>query len=367
MLFLLSSLQIGGSERKTVNIVNNLIKKGINCHLLYLNPPHTLRSLVAKDVQLYCLERKRKVDFNCFKKYRNYISEKKIKTVCCVNLYPLFVHSLALSGMQDKPRMFVTINTSVIKSLKGRLHMLIYAPLLRRGCQIIFGSSFQKKLWISKYHINPLVGKVIYNGIDLNYFNPEESSLNREEMRRRLGIKENEIVIGMVARFVPWKAHTDLLKATRKIIDRGIDIKILFLGEGTEREKIIGLIKSLEMENNVIILENTLDVRPVLVSMDIFALTSIAVETFPNAALEVMAMSKPVILSNIGGTSEMVENGINGFLYPPGDIDALASRIQTIIDNDLFLEMGKEARKIIEDKFTLEKMVSEYEKCLILY
>ena len=245
--------------------------------------------------------------------------------------------------------------------------MLIYAPLLRRGCQIIFGSSFQKKLWISKYHINPLVGKVIYNGIDLNYFNPEESSLNREEMRRRLGIKENEIVIGMVARFVPWKAHTDLLKATRKIIDRGIDIKILFLGEGTEREKIIGLIKSLEMENNVIILENTLDVRPVLVSMDIFALTSIAVETFPNAALEVMAMSKPVILSNIGGTSEMVENGINGFLYPPGDIDALASRIQTIIDNDLFLEMGKEARKIIEDKFTLEKMVSEYEKCLILY
>ena len=76
--------------------------------------------------------------------------------------------------------MFVTVNTTVMKSLsvmkylKGKLHMLIYTAMLRRDCRIVFGSELQKKMWTSRYRINSLSGRVIYNGVDLSYFDPEK-------------------------------------------------------------------------------------------------------------------------------------------------------------------------------------------------
>ncbi len=364
ILFLVSSLHMGGSERKTVNIVNELSQRGKKCSLLYLNEPHTLKSLVSKDVSIHCLERSSKVDIRCIKKYVDYIKINKVKSVCCVNLYPLFIHYAAFTGMQDKPKMCVSINTSNISSLKGKIHMLIYRFLLRRDCQIIFGAELQKEMWISKYHIDPSFGRVIYNGIDLNYFDPEKISPSREELRKQLGIGKEEIVLGMIARFSPEKAHSHLIFAAKRILSMGHKIKILLLGNGQEREKIIKLVSRLKMTDIVIFLGEVLDIRPALAVMDIFILTSIAVETFSNSALEAMAMKKAVILSEIGGAREMVEDGINGFIYSPSDVDALVSRIRSIIENDLFIQMGSRGRKIVENRFTIEKMVSEYEKAL---
>lgn len=366
VLFLISDLGIGGSERKTINIMNTLTARGKKCHLLYLNSPDTLRPLVSKEVNIHCLERTVKFDVYCMKKYRDYVNTNKIECICCMDLYALFNHKLALAGIKNKPRMFVAINTSIIKSLKGKLHMFLYAKLLRKNCQIIFGSELQKRMWTTRYRINPSYGRVIYNGIDLNYFNSENILPSREETRQKFGINKEEIVLGMVARFSPEKAHSHLIMAAKKIVNMGHKIKILLVGSGEEREKIIQLVSRLNMNDNVIFLEEVLDIRPALVSMDIFVLTSIAVETFSNSALEAMAMNKPVILSDIGGAREMVEDGFNGFLFPPGDVGALESRIRTIIENDLFVLMGSRGRNIVEKRFTMEKMVSEYEKQLVL-
>ena len=69
MLFLVSSLHIGGSERKTVNIVNALTQRGIQCHLIYINEPDTLKTLVDEHVSVHCLDRRSKYDLRCIKKY----------------------------------------------------------------------------------------------------------------------------------------------------------------------------------------------------------------------------------------------------------------------------------------------------------
>ena len=119
----------------------------------------------------------------------------------------------------------------------------------------------------------------------------------------------------------------------------------------------------MKIRDKIIFLGNVADVRPVLLVMDIFVLTSQS-ETFSNAALEAMAMSKPVILSDVGGASEMVIEGLNGFLYPPGDLSGLVSSIITIIDNNCFDDMGKQSRRIIENNFTFDEMIKQYERVM---
>jgi glycosyltransferase involved in cell wall biosynthesis len=89
------------------------------------------------------------------------------------------------------------------------------------------------------------------------------------------------------------------------------------------------------------------------------------VETFSLAALEAMASGKPLIMTNIGGAGEMVQNGINGYLYEPGDITQLVDIVKNMIDHDSFAAMGERSRQIVSESFTLQKMVQEYENVLL--
>ena len=103
------------------------------------------------------------------------------------------------------------------------------------------------------------------------------------------------------------------------------------------------------------------DVRSALAAMDVFVLTSLS-ETFSNAALEAMAMGRPVVLSDVGGAREMVWEGVNGHLYPPSDIVHLTSILGKLAaDSHALRRMGEEARRTIVERFSFSRMVDEYE------
>lgn len=102
------------------------------------------------------------------------------------------------------------------------------------------------------------------------------------------------------------------------------------------------------------------DVRLHIASCDVMVLPSHAIETFSIAALESMALGKPLLLTRIGGAAEQVTPGLNGFLFEPGDIDALTGHLKALADKDLRSRMGMQAAKVVRDQFTLEKMVARY-------
>ncbi len=106
------------------------------------------------------------------------------------------------------------------------------------------------------------------------------------------------------------------------------------------------------------------DVRPYISLCDCMVLTSHSVETFSIAALESMAMGKPVVMTNIGGASEQVDNGVNGFLYEPGDINALSNALIAIAKPGIAQIMGEKAREIVHTKFGIFQMVKKYEDFL---
>src|SRR5690606_8101621 len=104
------------------------------------------------------------------------------------------------------------------------------------------------------------------------------------------------------------------------------------------------------------------DVRPALAAMDVFVLPSTHVETFSNAALEAMAMGKPVVLSRIGGAREMIRDGVEGFTIEPSDLEPRLKVLlaQLCADGDRVARLGQAARERAVSEFSLDAMVSSY-------
>ena len=106
------------------------------------------------------------------------------------------------------------------------------------------------------------------------------------------------------------------------------------------------------------------DVRPLLAASDAIALPSTSVETFSLAALEAMALGRPVVQSQIGGAAEMVRPDENGFLFPADDTPALVDRLAALAEPALRERMGAAARTTVEARFSERAMVDRYEGLL---
>jgi glycosyltransferase involved in cell wall biosynthesis len=104
------------------------------------------------------------------------------------------------------------------------------------------------------------------------------------------------------------------------------------------------------------------DVRPLVDMCDVMALVSHGVETFSIAALEAMALQKPMVMSRVGGAAEQVIDGVNGYLYRRGDIDALTEALSRLSDVQQRERMGRQARSIVEQQFSLPLMIDAYER-----
>ena len=186
----------------------------------------------------------------------------------------------------------------------------------------------------------------------------------RRAVRRALGIEERELVVGMSAVLRPEKNHVQLVEAVAALRQRGLPVRALLVGDGPTRPAIEARARKLGVEQHVLITGLQRDVRPLVGACDAVALCSTAVETFSLAALEAMALGKPVVQSDIGGAAEMTQPGHDGFLFPPGDTRALIGRLGALADPAERERMGRNARESVELRFAEAAMVDRYEQTL---
>lgn len=363
-LFLVNNLGIGGSERKTVRVVNSLKQGGYNVHLSYLNKPDTLLDKIDAGVPVVCLNRCGKIDWDVVIRLREYISNNNIDLIWSINLYPMIYSYFSTRRSRERKIQYVSINTTYFPNVFERVSMLLYAPLLHLMDKIIFGSQHQQKRWSKNYFLNNKTVLTIHNGVDLGFFNPGNLAGARETIRKSLGISDSEILVGMVAQFRPEKAYSDLVRATKILVEKGQSVKLLLVGDGSERQHIERLVISSGLDNRVIFSGQLPDVRPQLLAMDVFVLTSTSVETFSNAALEAMAMGKPVVLSRLSGAPEMVEDGKNGYLYEPGNVSDLIKKLENMLDRSIRDTCAANALLRVREEFTFDGMVTEYERLI---
>jgi L-malate glycosyltransferase len=360
MVFLLSTLGIGGSESKTVRLVNALVSGGIDAKIAYLSLPDTLIDRVDPAVQANHLDRRGKYSVRALQRLCQIVRGKKV-VVFAVNLYPLLyalpsVRLVARSGS----KVIGLVNTV---ELTGRArHLgLVYAPLLRRCDQVVFGCQIQMARWMSRYRIDSSSSKCIYNGVDEDFFSPHFPGDDAAFSRHELGIPSDAVVFGSVGRLAPEKSFDLLIDAVHKLNGKGRNAYLVIAGGGPERAELERLASAIGVSEKVRFLGPLKDVRRALAVMDVFVLPSTSVETFSNSALEAMSMACPVILSNLGGASEMVEHGRSGLLFDVGDGEGLVNQMSTLYYSaDRRKDIGNLARQRVLDRFRFKDMVAKY-------
>jgi len=198
---------------------------------------------------------------------------------------------------------------------------------------------------------------VIKNGIDWKV----EGS--KEKTRGKLGLKEDEIAFGMIGRLVYQKNPLMFLRTAKEIIKIYQKAKFILIGGGSLFQECQNFIKKNRLENNIFLLGKKLpdEIRELLLGFDVFVLTS-KYEGLPLTIIEAMFAGLPIIATNVGGVSELIEDGKNGFLVNLNSIEELVQKMIYFIENPKERkEMGKKSQKVAEENFTLDKMIKKYE------
>jgi glycosyltransferase involved in cell wall biosynthesis len=361
-LFLLSNLCIGGSERKTVRIVNALHRREHNIHLAWLNGPENLRHEIASGVPTICLERYGKFSWRALRRLEQYVRAHQIRRVVCMNLYPfLYAKALRLLMGNAAPSCIVTVNTTEFVSRKEALQMAIYAPLMRSADGIVFGCGYQLDLWAKRYRLPIEKCRYIYNGVDSDHFSAYAVGLSARDHRATFNLDPDDFVVGTVGKFRPEKQQGDLIEAVTRLHAQGLRTFALIVGDGENDLALKKRAANAGVMDYIRFVGEMRDVRPALAAMDVFVLTSLS-ETFSNAALEAMAMGRPVVLSDVGGAREMVWEGANGHLYPASDVGQLTAILERLAtDLPATRRMGEKARRIAVERFSFSRMIDEYE------
>jgi glycosyltransferase involved in cell wall biosynthesis len=191
--------------------------------------------------------------------------------------------------------------------------------------------------------------RLIANGLDPLHFTPAP---------RRATVER----VVMVANLRAEKGHDTLLGAVPRILERHPAASFTFVGEGPRREPLEVLVRALGIGGRVRFVGECRYVAPVLHEHDLFVLPSRS-EAFPNALIEAMATALPVVATRVGGIPEVVRDGVNGRLVPPDDSGALADAVIALMDDPAAAAaMGQAARHDVERHYTIDRMVERFEQ-----
>lgn len=361
ILFVVNSLVTGGAERHVVSLLNALDTARFNLSLAYLKNSQDLLPSVKTDrlQSVTCCKVKSKIDGAGIKRLATLISTLRIDVVVCTNDFSLFYAMLARRKVPRPLQIVDVYHTTFLRTLKEQLQMLFYRPLFRRCDTLVYVCTNQRNYWHRK-GLRARAERVIHNGIDTGYFTDNFTLEDKVAVRERFGFDADDYVVGLCAALRPEKAHVDFLRAIARLRAAGLPARALLIGEGPERAFITAQIDRLGLSGNAVLTGLQADVRPAIASCDVMVLTSHAIETFSIAALESMAMAKPMVQTQIGGADEQIFPGVNGFLYQPGDIGALTMHLTALAEPRFRTKLGQTAAQTVREQFTLDKMVENY-------
>jgi glycosyltransferase involved in cell wall biosynthesis len=246
--------------------------------------------------------------------------------------------------------------------LFGTVHRIYYRwqPPLERALAplqeaIVVDSIAVGRMLQAATHIPQDRYAVIYNGIDVAEFHAPPS---RSEARAAIALPEDVVVIAEIAHLAPHKGQDHLLGAFARISDR--TPRLLLVGDGPTRRALEQAASELGVAARVTFTGERGDLALLLAASDILALPS-TFEGFGIIQAEAMYMGLPVVATDRGGSTEVVVDGVTGFLVPFGDEDALAERLEQLIASPaLRLRFGEAGRARVVERFTQQAMAARY-------
>ena len=303
-----------------------------------------------------------------FVRATNFLSDLDFDVVHAHEIYqPISIQSFYAALKKKKPYGFTQHRSYCPKNAQGSFLKLFYQSIGKKiidSCAFVSATSSSAVEFLRSLGVKRRIEK-LPNCLDTEKFRPDIKT-NLEE---KLGLQDHRSIL-FVGRLHKEKGVKYLVKAFRIIRDRYLDTKLILAGNGPERKNLELQVTKLNLQNDVVFLNYfPYKKMPELYNVcDIFVLPSV-VEPFGMVLIEAMACGKPVIGSKVGGISDIIENGKNGFLIEPRNSYQLAEKIKILLsDEELRIGFGRKGRAKIQNTFSYvavaQKAAKIYEEVL---
>lgn len=301
-------------------------------------------------------------DLNAYRQIRRQLKEIKPDIVHCHSSKAGVLGRVAAKSLGIK-RIFYTPHAYAMQgqdhwTLKRRFYWSIETLLARVATTHTFNVSNGEKQFaveLGIHHSDHFV--VVYNALS-NQLGPGDPVT----LKKTLGIPEDAFVVGCVARLFYQKNPLDFMKIAQKMIQSHENIYFVWVGTGEMMDEMKDWCSAEGISSHVHFVGHQKNVDAFLKTFDVFLSTS-HYEGLPYTLVEAMRASCPIVASNVIGNNEVVVGGVNGYLYPPGNLQSAVNAIMTLYkDPALRKQMMQSTFDRFEDLFTIEKMIGKIEE-----
>ena len=362
VLFVVPSLARAGAEKQVVDLANGLAGNGFDCHLTSFEANRDqLDRLDSTAVRYHEITRRWKYDLGVAARIADILDSRRIDVLHCTLSLGVFYGFLAAKRATRRPAVIAGVHTTLSRSWKDEfLERFVFRWPLRSADRVVFVCRRQMEYWLGRDPNLTELAAVIYNGVDHVEFDRGPWGEAGRQLKQDLGMPAADRAICCIAAFRQEKAQGNLVRALANLTGSHTNVHLLLAGQGEERPVVERLAADLGLSDRIHFLGKLADVRPVLAAAEFSVISSIAVETFSFAMLESMAMGVPVLSTRIGGAEEAILPGVTGALVASGNIEEMTAAMKDLLDDpERTSDFGRNARRLVEEKFSCATMVSE--------
>ena len=357
ILIFTNSFRIGGSEGQALQLIKHLDRSRFELHVACFDREGPLLDQLPTDVgEVVAFPLAGFARLSTVRQAARFITFLRNAKIQIVQTFDLYtnVFGIPLARLAGVPVMVGSRRDHGVKRTAWQVRTECWS--LRLAMQVVANAEAIKHRLVQERILPTDRVFVIQNGLDLSRFPIPHGSLHPPSV-----FEPHSVIFAVVANLRPEKGHLTFIRAAQLVASACPEARFVLIGDGPMRQKIEDSIGALGLCEKFQLMGAVTNVPLALQSVDVVVSPS-DTEGFPNAVLDGMAASKPVVATDAGGTRELVAEGVTGYLVPVGAVELLASRMIALCQAPATREsMGERARSIVEQTFTVENMARRFE------
>jgi len=346
----------GGAETVFIELADRLRTRGYRSVVLIRGPGWVHDELRRRQLEPIVIDAKGAFNWRFLRELIRIIRRERIDVIQShllgSNVY------CALAGLLTRRPVIATFHGKVDVNPNERLRRLKF-QLMNWGVRrfVAVSNSLSESIR-DEGLLNPAKTEVIYNGIDISRYGRNR----RGALQEKLGLATDAVLVGSLGNVRPAKGYDVLIRAVRPVIERFPKVHFVIAGDikASLMAELERLMRAERVGDHVHFLGYSNNSADFLAQVDLFALSSLS-EGFSISTIEALATGLPVIATRCGGPEEIVTEGVDALLVPPGDPAALASGLMTLLGDEAQARRLAEAgRAAVGGRFGMETMLGRY-------
>ncbi len=373
IVFIISDLGIGGAQIFLHDLIKNLIN--YNCFqisVITLNSGGYIKNIENTGIKVYDLKQPELICLRIFPKLKQLLMEIK-PDIVHTHLNKADFYGRIVAKRLDVPVIISTCHnysTSHNRADIRKIYLLDRVDnfvVAYSGCFLFAVSNIVKEYLIKRNKSHERITEVIYNGTDITRTKYRLNEKEIMELRNVYDVSIDDFVVSVIGRLDKQKGHLFFLESIKEILNNNQGIKVMIVGEGSLSGQIESYIRENDLRKQVIMTGFEKDCEAYMEISDLICVPSLW-EAFGLVIIEGMIKKKIILASNVGGITEIVKDGYNGFLFESLNRESFVAKINFIYNHCKEMNSLKEnALNTVREKFDVMKSSELYYQAYLKY